>query len=646
MNDRLRHRGPDDEGYLVVDGPAVEMFGGDDTPQAVIDAETSSRPRGRLADSSDRTGVVLMGHRRLAIVDLSPQGHQPMRRGALHIVFNGEIYDHRERRAELEALGANFVSNSDTEVLLAAIAHWGIDALRRINGMWALAVFDSRRRVLTVSRDRYGVKPLYWWQGSDGEVAFASEVKALLVHPRIAAVVDPNACARFLASGPDAWNNTTVFAGIRRFPAGHWAEICIDSPTTLEPLPYWAPAAVEPSLLDVSFEAQRADALAGEYRALLASAVDLRMRMDVRFGTALSGGLDSSQIATLVNDELRRRGVQEKQEVFSCVYRGADATDAALRAHLRSADESSFITSVAGQLKVRSNTIEPDWRHIPAAHERMIWALDTPPANTLMSSWHTYALVARRGVIVTLDGQGADEQLAGYSRYLRNLLTHSDTRAAFRQAWQLARNTQGCSAAIGVGLATHLLRRIGGESCLKAAVRRLGMGGDPSQPVSTILAGDFATHLQNLLHYSDQSAMAWSVESRMPFMDWRLVHFLAALPTVYKIHDGWPKWLARHAMRETLPGDVVWRRDKTGWAVPEPAWFGDGGPLKAWLGAQIGASAFAREFADRAGVDQARLPLPMRLRLLNLATWHRLFFEEPGRPGRALGRHMVDEAIA
>jgi len=135
--------------------------------------------------------------------------------------------------------------------------------------------------------------------------------------------------------------------------------------------------------------------------------------------------------------------------------------------------------------------------------------------------------------------------------------------------------------------------------------------------------------------------MAWSIESRMPFMDWRLVQFLARVPSAYRIHDGWTKWLARHAMRNELPPDVVWRRDKIGWAIPEPAWFGSGGPLAAWLDDTLHGSAIVQSTCTTLGIDVRAAPLALRLRLLNLAVWHRLFFEEPGRPGRPLGRTMA-----
>lgn len=643
MTDALHHRGPDDEGFLALDGDRVLRLAGRDTPAAVREMPTPSQPQALARDEGERSSRLLMGHRRLSIVDLSPLGHQPMRRGDhLHAVFNGEIYNHVELRAELEALGQTFISHSDTEVLLAAYAQWGAQALARFNGMWALAIHDARRRKLFIARDRFGVKPLYVWTGADGALLLASEVKALLVHPRVQAQVDADTCARFAAVGPEVWRQDTVFAGIRRFPAGHWAEVSTDSPQTLLPVPYWSAPQVDAEELDAPFSAAMADRLAEQYRALLDDAVRVRMRMDVRFGTALSGGLDSSQIASRVNAELRRRGVEDKQEVFSSIYRGEAATlggqSAAFAAGLREADESRFIAAMAQRLDVRSNTIEPHWQDVPAAHERMVWALDAPPANTLMSSWHTYALVARRGVVVTLDGQGADEQMAGYLRYVRNLLTHGRMHEALRDARALHRNAQGSGHTVLVGLAGHMLRRLTGQAGLALLARHWARARGLQLTLPEVLATDFATDLQTLLHYADQSAMAWSIESRMPFMDFRLVDFLARVPTACRMHDGWTKWLARHAMRDELPHEIVWRRDKTGWAIPEAAWFGPGGPLESWLADTLAGSRFAAECAGAAGINLRSAALTVRLRFLNLAVWHRLFFEEAGRPGRALGR--------
>lgn len=631
----LRHRGPDDEGYLLVDGDQALALGGADTPTPVLEAPTPWQPRGRAVAEGSRSAPLLLGHRRLAIVDLSPLGHQPMRRGGLWAVYNGELYNHVELRRELEALGHAFVSHSDTEVLLAAWAQWGPQALERFNGMWSLALLDLQRRILHVARDRFGVKPLYVWQGHDGSLLLASEVKALLVHPAVPAAPSLPACAEFLRGGPRAWRAETEFEGIRRFPAGHVASVSIDAPGPLAPVPFWRYPAPADDAERRPFDPARAAQLQERYVALLGDAVALRMRADVRIGTALSGGLDSSSIALLVNDQLRRQGSRERQEVFSSVYTGASQ---------RELDESAFIERIARQLDVRSNRIEPLAADVPVAHERMCWALDTPAPNTLMSSWHTFRLVASRGVTVTLDGQGADEQLAGYARYLRNRLVHLAPPAALREAAAFARAMQGIGSHLRLGVAGSLVRSVVGVGPLAAAVRRLGMGSNPSLTLSQALQGDFLGNLQNLLMYADKTAMAWSVESRMPFMDWRLVEFLCGVEPVYKLHAGWTKWLGRAALADRLPADVAWRRDKLGWPIPEREWFG--GPLRAWLERTVAASAFAREVAAAARVDARAAGLELRLRLLNLAVWHRLYFEEPQRPGRLLGRSMLNDVEA
>ncbi|HEX2009474.1 MAG TPA: asparagine synthase (glutamine-hydrolyzing), partial [Roseateles sp.] len=547
MNHAMRHRGPDGEGYLLVRGAEHLSVGGPDSAPDILGAPGGA-PDGRIDPHVDAPFELIMAHRRLAIVDLSPTGHQPMR-GAdgQWVVFNGEIYNFVELRAELAALGHRFRGHSDTEVLLAALTQWGEAALQRFNGMWALVVFDPVRRELFIARDRFGVKPLYVWQGPRGGLMLASEVKALLQHPLVQTGPDLDACEAFLNQGPDEAAPGTPFRGIARFPAGHFARYRLDG-GGLRPQPFWQwPTAPLPT---APFDAGEARRVQDRYLELLDDAVRLRLRADVRVGTALSGGLDSSSVALLVNRQLHGLGASGQQEVFSSVYR-----DPAYAA----ADESAYIAQVAAQLGVHSNTVEARWQDLPAEHERMIWALDTPPANSLMSSWHTYMLVARCGVTVTLDGQGADEQLAGYARYARNHLLNIQWPEALRMARQFQATMPGLAPQLASGLALKAVRTLAGPTAAAGLVRLLRMGSQPLWTVDQALRGDFAGPLSNLIHYADKTSMAWSVESRMPFMDYRLVEFLATVPAAYKLHQGWTKWLARAALHEGLPASIAWR---------------------------------------------------------------------------------------
>jgi asparagine synthase (glutamine-hydrolysing) len=281
MCQTLRHRGPDDEGYLLwdVDGstPPTRLAGAD-TPTAVFDTPTPWQPQGRAEEQGQRSATLVMGHRRLAIVDLSPWGHQPMsRQGSQFVVFNGEIYNHVELRAELEALGHHFVGHSDTEVLLAALAQWGPAALSRFNGMWAMVVLDVQRRRVFIARDRFGVKPLYMWQGPGGALLLASEIKALLVHPAVRAAAATSRCVAFAQHGPQAWRAETEFEGITRFPSGHWAELNLDAPAALVPQAYWqAPRSDD---ADAPFDPTQAKRYAEQYTQLLSDAVRLPCRV-------------------------------------------------------------------------------------------------------------------------------------------------------------------------------------------------------------------------------------------------------------------------------------------------------------------------------------------------------------------------------
>lgn len=609
MTNLIRHRGPDDEGFALFHELSAlpRVCGGLDTPDEAYNATIAYTPKEKLSSLGDYPVTLALGHRRLSIVDLSPLGHQPMCSldGRYWIVFNGEVYNHIELRADLEKVGYQFVSHSDTEVIIAAYDHWGEACLSRFNGMWAFVLLDRKENKVFLARDRFGVKPLYWW--CDGTVfLFASEIKAFRAYPKFSA--QPNAVylQGYLQSGPKEFLPETAFVGVHRLLHSHCV---LATPQNLisgnfRTRQWWK---LTPNLSNERFEPRKAKEYAEQYYELLKSAVSFRLRADVRVGSCLSGGLDSSSIVYLMNQLLGERGATDKQETFSSFY-STPGTE--------HCDESKFIHMVADSLGVMKNMIEPRPQDIPEAHKKFIWAMDTPPESTGMSSWPTYKLIHQCGIKVTLDGQGADEQMAGYLRYLTNWLHDMSWMNALKQAPRLFLKHSGKQV-----VRTYL-------ACLAKAllpagiIARSGTLTSLDMSLNEFLASDSMSNLITLIHYSDRESMAHSVESRMPFVDYRLAEMMAAIPSVYKIHNGWTKMPGRIAFEHKLPDKVVWRKDKMGWPIPEQEWFG--GELKGWF-----------EEHERKGVMFAReigLTLPAtdetmkkRIRLLNLSVWNDQF---------------------
>lgn len=605
MGDVQAHRGPDGQGFMLSQGVYVE------------------NPLPGLIDFSPELPChVALAHRRLAIVDLSPLGHQPMVwRQRYVITFNGEIYNHIELRQELEAKGYTFASHSDTEVILAAYDAWGAACLNRFNGMWAFVLVDTQQHRVFMARDRFGIKPLYYAQ-SHGGFVFASEIKALLGLPAVEAIPDQDFAKQYLRHGPSVEGTQTAWQGISRFPAASFVECEITQlyAQRVAPTQYWD---VQANVSTEAFDDAKAQQLADAYYHLLEDAVRLRLRADVKVGSALSGGLDSSSIVYLLNKLLKEQGVADRQETFSSVYKSPGVQDC---------DESQFIDRLAQALDVRSNQIEPHVDAVQGEHEKMIYAMDYPPESTCMSGWHTFMRVAQSDVTVTLDGQGADEQLAGYLSYLAFWFAQMPLRQVMKELPKVLA-IPGASRFALPGLAAGLTRRVLGKSITVALVKKLGYRFDPFVHVNQKLVRDLKASLRMLIHYSDRVSMAHSIESRMPFMDYRVVEFLATVPVAYKLHGGWTKYLARRAFSGKLPDEIVWRKDKMGWPIPETYWFE--GQLKGWMAARVTNPAFL----EWLGVTAADVPLGKRnvsmthkVRWLNLATWHRLFVAKLAAP--------------
>lgn len=554
MNDKIIHRGPDGYGYLA---SAAALH------QEAVDHLV-------LLEQHAEFDYAL-GHQRLAIHDLSQAGHQPMSyQDRYSIVFNGEIYNFLELKAELSALGYQFKSNTDTEVIMAAYDYWGSECLSKFNGMWAFVLLDLKAHKIFIARDRFGIKPLYYF-AKDGLLVFASEIKALLEHPAVPKEPNYNYLAAYMQNGPREYIKETAFAGIYRFDFAHYflgdiKEVLIPQQIHLQR--YWQ---LRPNLKRARFNKEKAKDYAQQYYTLLKDAVRLRLRADVKIGSALSGGLDSSSVVYLINQIIKEAGQNtERQETFSSVYKSPGTEQC---------DESNYINIMAEKLGVRSNQIEPQPKNIPDQHLQMIYAMENPPESTCMSGWHVFKLVADSDITITLDGQGADEILAGYLGYLLNYfvsISLIEVPLASIKFW----NIPGARKLIIAGVAFKIIQTFLGVKALKWSVKTF-LKRDFEPNLNAILVKDVETSLVNLLHYLDHTSMHFSLESRMPFMDYRLVEFLASVPATYKIHDGWTKYLARLAFDGKLPDEICWRRDKMGWPIPENFWFK--GELKNWF---------------------------------------------------------------
>lgn len=562
----VRHRGPDDEGYVLwTDGTTPRRFAGPDTT-------TASRRAYALDDLPLHADWrVALGHRRLSVVDLSAAGHQPMVHAetGLAVCYNGEIYNHLELRAELEQLGHRFRSASDTEVLLHAWLQWGTDCLQRLNGMFAFMLLDPREpATLHAVRDRFGVKPLYVSRVG-GLLAFASEIKQIRALPGFAHRLDEDMARDYLAYGLMDHTARTLDAGVSQLRGGERASLRLDDPALTLDVRRWYDLPASAPIRS------RRDA-AEQLRHLLDDSVRLRLRADVPLGSCLSGGLDSSAIVCLAHRALRDANGGAGQMTVTACFEDERF------------DEWRFAQQVARGTGASAVRVWPSIERLQAELDVQLWHLDEPVGSTSQfSQWCVFDGAADAGLKVMLDGQGSDEQLAGYAGSDAPLYAGMLRRgalgsmavevASFRRRnghlpmGQLLIAARSAMPGIDAFLPKRLAPRVMAPSWLIApdAMRR----SDPSRDLASHLRRQLLdTSLPLLLRYEDRNSMAWSVESRVPFLDFRLVEFLAAQPDAFKSHRGVAKVLLRDAMRGVVPNAILDRRDKMGFVTPEQRW--------------------------------------------------------------------------
>lgn len=610
---------------------------------ARIDLVAHRGPDGRgWATQSSPCGPVSLGHRRLAIIDTSDAGLQPMSDPSerYQLVFNGEIYNYVELRERLTAKGEVFFTQTDSEVLLRAFIVWGPDCLDELRGMFAFVIWDAREKRLFAARDRFGIKPLYILQTAVG-VAFSSEIKQLIGLDGLSGAMNVARVHDFLASGITDHMPETMFDSVEQLLGGEWMSVDTSGGRVETLRRRWYPV---PSKRIHVTEKEAAE----KFHDLLSDAVRLHLRSDVPIGSCLSGGLDSSSIVCLMAGMMPDG--QRVNTVSACYSE-------------KSVDEKHFMDIVATASGSRPHYVFPKPEDVFQFASDITWHQDEPFGSTsVFAQWCVFAEARKIGVKVMLDGQGADEQLAGYhtgfAYYLANLIKTGRILKA-RQTIARRRNLHGASVAHqlmrlaplllpgalstplrkryqrlskGGWLETDLIAKHGNpEGALGSSARRLGLD-EPRDVASLCEVMTFGSNLQMLLHWEDRNSMAHAIEARVPFLDHPLVEFSLALGNEHKFDSAETKKVLRAGMADVIPKKIRNRHDKLGFATPEQVWFR--GPLRGEI--HDGVEATLRRFPNLLNTKATRdlrdqmlsgsRPIDFTVwRIVNLGIWGERF---------------------
>lgn len=557
----IRHRGPDDEGIAFMPDPP-----GDGRP------------------------VIALANRRLAIIDPGPSGHQPMSSadGRWTVVVNGEIYNYLELRVELERAGARFRGHSDTEVLVEALAAWGTNCLRRLQGMFALAAFDRSRNSVILARDPFGIKPLYYGRCGAG-LAFASEIRSVLEFPGVGRSVDAHRLHEFLTYASTDHGDGTLLRDVRQVPSAHYLEVPADRPGEFRAHRYWS--------LDLSRNTSGSFGEAAErVRETFLQSMRLHLRSDAPLGFALSGGIDSSAVVMAARHVL---GPGHELQTFSFIPDDARIDE---ERHVDAIGEAAG--AVMHKFRLRPEELRRD---IEALTERQGEPFASP---VIYAQYRVMQLAAESGVKVVLGGQGSDEMLAGYDRYLAarvaSLLRQGRWASAYRVAAEPVTPYPGGRRSL---LRTACLQALPGWAADTVYSRLRPVHRSPPwidqrwfaergvQPraawsatgrhVMREMLGHnlLESQIPALMRFEDRNAMAFSMENRVPFLTAPLVELLFSLPEEYLLaDDGTRKAVFRQAMRGIVPDSILDRRDKIGFSVPSMAWFE---ALRPWVSERL-----------------------------------------------------------
>jgi asparagine synthase (glutamine-hydrolysing) len=546
MTDTIIHRGPDDYGHFY-----------------------------------DK--CVALGHRRLSILDLSKNGKQPMFYKSLAITYNGEIYNYLELRDELQKQGYEFHTGTDTEVILAAYACWGEECLERFNGMWSFAIYDSEKQNVFCSRDRFGVKPFYYAE-IGGKFCFASEIKEFTVLEGWKAIANRNRLYDYIAfGGIHDHLSETLFEKVFQLRPGE--KILYDIKSGRYTAVNWY---CFKDRIKKNQKTSYNDAKIS-LKKYFYDSIKLRLRSDVKVGSCLSGGLDSSAIVCVMNEVLVEQKKEDIQQTFSACYNGYKV------------DEQQYIDEVVTKTKTLSNKIFPSYKDLMQTLDDVIWHQDEPFGSaSIFAQWEVYRLARQNEITVLLDGQGSDEYMAGYTSfhkvYFRELFVKGRWSLLKKSLQNYKKLYNDYYYSPYRDLVETGLRAIFSDRLFETAkktARKLRTHNTTGRYTGLMDYNDgkyqhlqrfnktifdeteselFYTSMPKLLHHQDRNSMAHSIESRAPFLDYRLVEFVASLPGDYKINQAVTKYIFRDSMTDVIPDKIKYRYDKLGFATPIDEW--------------------------------------------------------------------------
>ena len=533
LNDKVSHRGPDDEGFY---------FGKN----------------------------FAFGHRRLSILDLSPAGHQPMNRENLWITYNGEIYNYIELRKQLIDLGHTFTTKCDTEVILIAYKEWGVDSFRRMNGMWAFCIYDEKINNLIFSRDHFGIKPLYYTQFDDWFVA-GSEIKQFTEFENFQPKLNKKIALNFLAQGLLNYSEETFFEGVNELRPGHMLEYNLDTHDFT--ITKWYNLKSSSKKIKDDFETA-----VEKVRSFFTNSLQMRMRSDVKVGSCLSGGIDSSSIVSCIHkNELSN---PDFATITSC-YKD------------KRYDEQTFSDLVSDQTKFLAIKVYPELNDLwqKSEFDNIIYHQDQPIGSAShYSEYKVFETARKHNMIVMLDGQGSDEYLCGYGEFFliyMNTLLH---RCSLLKMYNLLKIRAKQKK---ISFFKELIQFIQSQFYFQIVNKLKNIIGrtrysyltNESQIIMGMEAANFnANNIRDLsineimyssipyqLHSEDRNSMLFSIESRLPFLDHEMVEYVIGLPDDYKIRNGYTKFILREAISE-LPNEIKERKDKMGFVAPDREW--------------------------------------------------------------------------